>query len=193
MHTSPKGVYGDRVNVSFVAIVDDDDSGALSIVAKINNNDPWISNSVNSSDYAVILVPAFTHGRAGTVSASSTSSHAKAGGRGRAVMEAAAAVRGLSPGLRATTLSVVQGKVLDASAFGNTTANGLPPTFLGISLRETGDNTGIVLSTNASTAAPDVVAKAAVYRKREAGTLDKYGEWADVKDAIQTVLAWSFM
>ena len=175
------GTVGDRINVSFATTVDDRDSSLLTVCATVNEDDPWITNSVNKSDYAVIVVPDFTHGRVGTVSATHTG------------------VTGVSPGLRSTTVSVVHGNVIPAAAFGNTTAAGLPPTFIGVSLAglpkqgASAPLTPIILSTDGSVTAAEVVAKTAGYRAREAATLEKYGEWADVKDAVQTVLAWSFM
>jgi hypothetical protein len=50
------------------------------------------------------------------------------------------------------------------------------------------------LSTDATLSAADVTDKTAKYRAKELATLAKYGdEWGPVKDAVQTVLAWSFI
>ena len=51
----------------------------------------------------------------------------------------------------------------------------------------------VVMSTNPSHAAADVLSKTAAYRAMEAATLTKFGEWADVKDAMQSSLMWSFI
>ena len=49
------------------------------------------------------------------------------------------------------------------------------------------------MSTDGHATAASVIAKTKAHRAAELALLTKYGEWADVKDAIQTVLAWSFM
>ena len=38
-----------------------------------------------------------------------------------------------------------------------------------------------------------ITAKTKAYRAKEAATLDGWGEWGEVKDAMQTSLMWSFM
>jgi hypothetical protein len=123
-----------------------------------------------------VFVPAFAHGRVGSVLADSTR------------------VTGLSPGLRTTTVHLLAGTAIRSGAFGNGTANrsavGLPATFLGVSLAVAD---GVVVSTDSHATVSQLAAKTAAYRATEAATLDKYGTWADVKDAVQTVLAWSFM
>jgi hypothetical protein len=118
----------------------------------------------NASDYIIVLMPNFINGRAGTVSANSDS------------------VSGVSAGLRTSTLSLIAGTATSLSS------SRVPPTHLAVSLSTTHP---VVLSTNHSTTAADVIAKTAMYRKEELATLTKYGEWADVKDAVQTSLMWS--
>lgn len=52
----------------------------------------------------------------------------------------------------------------------------------------------MALATNAMETQESIVSKTAAYRAAERATLAPYGdEWADVKDAIQTALMWSFM
>ena len=53
------------------------------------------------------------------------------------------------------------------------------------------DAAPVVLSTAASETPAAVLAKTESYRKAELATLTKYGEWSDVKDAVQTSLMWS--
>ena len=105
-------------------------------------------------------------------------------------------VVGISPGLRTTTLHVIEGDVVATSTFGNATAAGLPATFLGISLAGTGSSgnnpansssssstakviagksyKSIVISTNKRAIASEVLSKTGAYRAREAGTLQMY-------------------
>ena len=64
----------------------------------------------------------------------------------------------------------------------------VPEIALGISLA-----TSIVLSTTAGDTAAAVAAKTSSYEAAEAKTLAEYGEWAEVKDAVQTSLMWSII
>ena len=50
------------------------------------------------------------------------------------------------------------------------------------------------LSTDNAATAEEIAAKSALYRTKEAATLDKYGPvWGEVKDAVQTSLMWSII
>ncbi len=52
----------------------------------------------------------------------------------------------------------------------------------------------LVISTNMSAIASDIIAKAIEFREKELMLLSQYGsEWKDVKDAVQTSLMWSLM
>ena len=53
-----RGVGGD-VNVSIATTVDTADSSQMTMTASINNNPA----QVNASDYLLMLIPNFTHGR----------------------------------------------------------------------------------------------------------------------------------
>ena len=129
--------------------------------------------SVNASDYVIVLMPNFTHGRVGQVSASSSG------------------VSGTSTGLRTTTINLVQGASINFAELNTTLLPTVPK--LGVSL-EHSDVEPVVLSTNTKDTAHSVLSKTAQYRQQEAATLDKYGtEWGEVADAIQTSLMWSFM
>lgn len=127
---------------------------------------------INISDYLLIVYPNFTNGRAGTVSAD------------------ASGISGISAGLRASHLSLIQGTaaraVVNASQL--TSQLGNNGAYLGVSLDKQ-----VVMSTDSHTTPGAVLAKTKAHRAAELATLEKYGEWVDVKDAIQTVLAWSFM
>lgn len=155
---------GGGINVSLATTLDPDDNSQLTLVAEVANPSSG-AGAVNRSDYLIVIYPNFTHGRTGTVSADSKG------------------ISGVSAGLRATTLSLIQG---DATTAAN--ASALPPTHLAVSLEN-----GAVFSTDSRATAPAVLARTTAHREQELAALTKYGEWAPVKDAIQTVLAWSFM
>ena len=121
---------------------------------------------LNASDYALILIPNFTNGRAGSVSANSHG------------------VSGLSAGLRSTTFSLVAGRSASLSS------PVLPSVHLAVPLSGTAP---VVLSTDSSASAAAVLARTSDYRAKELATLDKYGAWANVKDAVQTSLMWSLV
>ena len=113
-------------------------------------------------------------------------------------------VHGVSAGLRKSSLVLVQGTAaptppppappLAAGEAGH--GRGPPPPAppvvpsisLGVSLA-----TDIALSTDATMTAAAITAKTKAYRAKEAATLDGWGEWGEVKDAMQTSLMWSFM
>jgi hypothetical protein len=170
------GTGGGNVNVSIATTVDTTDSSQMTMTASVNNAD-----QVNASDFLLLLIPNFTHGRAGSVSADSKG------------------VSGVSAGLRKSTLSLIQGAatpvppppppmaVTNAVAVGSSPPQ-VPATVLGVSLATT-----VVLSTDGTMTAAAVATKTAAYRAKEAATLDGWGEWGEVKDAMQTSLAWSFM
>jgi hypothetical protein len=87
---------------------------------------------------------------------------------------------------RHTTIFLTHGESVNVSG-----TAGLPRgPMLGVSLGATDD---IVLSTSATMDADTARARARTYREREAATLAKYEEWAEVKDAMQTSLMWSFI
>ena len=153
----------DALNVSIATTVDENDNSQLTMTATINNPD----KVVNASDYTIVLMPNFTNGRAGTVSADSTG------------------VSGVSAGLRTSTLSLIAGTAVSLPS-----AQLLPPTHLVVSLSNTAP---VVLSTNRSSTPADVVAKTDAYRKAELAALTKYGEWGSVVDAVQTSLMWSLV
>ena len=50
-----------------------------------------------------------------------------------------------------------------------------------------------MLSTDAALDAAAVARRTEAHRAREAATLAPYGEWAEVKDAMQSSLMWSFI
>jgi hypothetical protein len=95
-------------------------------------------------------------------------------------------VTGISAGLRKSTLHLLQGSNITPP----TNSTELPLVYLGVVLSA---GAPVVLSTEEGTTPAAVVAKTEEYRAAEAATLTKYGEWAEVKDAIQSSLMWSFM
>ena len=138
----------------------------MTMTASINNNPA----QVNASDYLLMLIPNFTHGRVGTVSVDSKGVH------------------GVSAGLRKSSLVLIQGTAaptppppappLAAGEAGH--GRGPPPPAppavpsisLGVSLA-----TDIALSTDATMTAAAITAKTKAYRAKEAATLDGWGEW----------------
>ena len=152
----------DTLNVSIAATVDKTDDTKLTLTASVLNG----ATLANASDFAIILAPNFTNGRAGSVAADARS------------------VSGVSAGLRKTRLSLIAGTAPSlASPL-------LPTVFLPVQLSA---EAPVVLSTDASLSAAAVLAKTSAYRAAELATLDKYGEWGDVKDAVQTSLMWSLV
>ena len=87
-----RGVGG-NINVSLASTVDRSDNSSLTLVATVNN-----PSEINASDYLLLLIPNFTHGRGGSVSADSSG------------------VSGVSAGLRKSKLHLIQG-----------TASAIPP------------------------------------------------------------------
>jgi hypothetical protein len=175
------------LNVTIATTVDLADRSQLTMLATVNNGkntgmgSPRHNSAINRSDFALILIPEFTHGRAGRVGASAGSSASDAG------------VSGTAAGLRKRTLSLVQGRVVRPS-----NASGLlPHTYLGVSLQglsQASAPDAVVLSTDRTLSVAEVVNRTELYRSREAATLAKYGEeWSPVKDAVQSVLMWSFI
>ena len=122
--------------------------------------------AVNASDFAVVLLPNFTNGRSGLATASGHS------------------VNGISAGLRKSTLRLLVGEPVSLSS------PLIPPVHLMVGLS---DKAPVVFSTKESETPASVLAKTASYRKTELATLTKYGDWADVKDAVQTSLMWSLV
>ena len=80
------------INVTIATTVDYQDSGALTLVATVNDVADTVTNATNASDFALVVVPTFVHGRAGSVNATATS------------------VCGAAAGMRSSTLSVVKGR-----------------------------------------------------------------------------------
>ena len=154
---------GGNINVSLATTLDPADTSQLTLVADVIGSS---AGAVNKSDYLLVVYPNFTHGRAGSVAADSTG------------------VTGRSAGLRASKLSLIQGAATAATV----NASALPPTHLAVSLEHV-----VVFSTDSCATAAAVLARTAAHRGQELAALAKYREWAPVKDAIQTVLAWSFM
>lgn len=154
---------GGNLNVSIATTVDTADSSFLTMTATVNNP----SGTINVSDFMLMLSPTFEHGRAGTVHADNKS------------------ISGVSAGLRTSMLSLVQGrsgKLTNSSQVGGA--------YLAVGLST---SVPVVLSTDSTLSAATIAKKTVAYRSKEAATLDKYGEWADVKDAMQSSLMWSFM
>ena len=151
------------INVTWQATVRDGDSSQLTLLATLQSEDP--AHPVNVSDYALLLFPNFTHGRAGTVAANATS------------------VSGTGAGLRTTTVWLLEGRAVPVPQGGNVSGP-----CLGV---VAGAHGQIALSTDASMTAAAVQAQTLAYRQREVGGYERYGEWAVVKDAIQTALMWA--
>jgi hypothetical protein len=80
-----RGVGG-NINVSLVSTVDKADNSSLTLSATVNN-----PSTINASDYLLILVPNFTHGRGGVVRADSSG------------------VSGSAHGLRTSKLHLIKG------------------------------------------------------------------------------------
>ena len=152
----------DSLNVSIATTVDATDSSKLTMTATVLN----AHARLNASDYAIVLSPNFTNGRAGSVGANSHS------------------VTGISAGLRTSTLGLISGRAASLSS------PLLPSVHLAVSLSSTAP---VVLSTDTADSATAVVAKTATYRATELATLDKFGSWGAVKDAVQTSLMWSLV
>jgi len=159
---------GSGINISFATTVDTANGSLLTILVTTADESRL---KTNHSDYLLVLAPAFIHGRAGAVHADSRS------------------VAGMSPGLRNATLHLVQGQTSRAIV----NASALPPIYLGVDLAGTVAGGCVALSTDRGLSAAAMLAKTVAYREAEVATLLPYGpEWGEVKDAIQTVLMWSF-
>ena len=154
----------ETLNVSIATTVDKADNSQLTMTATVLNG----AQLANASDFAIILAPNFTNGRAGSVAAGRRS------------------VGGVSAGLRTTTLSLISA----SSSALSLTSPLLPATHLAVQLDA---KAPVVLSTNTGLSVTAVLTKTAAYRATERATLTKYGEWADVKDAVQTSLMWSLV
>ena len=165
---------GGNVNVSIAATVAGPGGAELTLTVGVNRACGGCA-AVDPADYVFVLQPNFTHGRAGTVAV---------GRHG---------VGGAGAGLRARTLALLAPHTaVDWSGL-NTSA--VPPgSRLGVSLSGA-DVAPVVLSTDPTAAtSAAVAARTAAHRAAEAKTLEPYGaEWGEVKDAMQTSLAWSFV
>jgi hypothetical protein len=135
---------GGNVNVSLSTTLSHADNSQLTLVADVVPSATGIS--VNRSDYLLVVYPNFTHGRAGTVAADSHG------------------ISGVSAGLRATTLSLIQGAATTAVR----NASVLPPAHLAVSLE-----TNVVFSTDRSMTAAAVLTQTEVHRAQELAALAK--------------------
>jgi hypothetical protein len=77
------------------------------------------------------------------------------------------------------------GSHLTGTAKPPTNRTGLPLVYLSVVLS---DSSPVVLCTAKTTTPAAAIAKTEQYRAAEAATLTKYGEWAEVKDAMQSSL-----
>lgn len=157
------------VNVSVAATVDSSDRSQLTLVATVVGE----AGGAAAEDIALLLVPRFSNGRAGSVSVDG------------------ARLTGVGAGLRTSTLTALQGRPFRLPAVPVNASVALPAVYLGATLNASAP---VVFSTAAAVSPAAVVAKTEAYRAAERRRLAKYGEaWADVKDAVQTSLMWSLM
>lgn len=101
----------------------------------------WLQ-AINASDFALILLPNFTHGRAGDVAATSSS------------------VRGASAGLRSRTLRLLQGAVLGVNCTSANATVDIPTPNLAVHL-DAGAPLVFTTDLDAATKPDDVIAKTA--------------------------------
>lgn len=148
-----------------VSIATTVEGAELTMTATVLNGREAGRGLINVSDYVLILQPNFTNGRAGSVSANSHG------------------VSGMSAGLRNSTLSLVAGRSISLTS----------PLLSSVHLAVPLSTAPVVLSTDSSSSAAAVLTRTSAYRAKELATLDKYGAWADVKDAVQTSLMWSLV
>lgn len=179
------------VNISIATTVDTGDRGKLTVVATVVGSST--KGSDVASDVAMLLIPRFTNGRAGRVSVSLSEKGIPA------------QLTGVGAGLRTTTVDIIQGSTFKLPATPVNKSVVLPAVYIGVDLAAgtpavvvaaAAQNSSTRAGTRTGARAPtpgDVVAKTRAYRATEAGRLAKYGEWADVKDAVQTSLMWSVM
>ena len=184
------------LNVSIATTVDIADNSKLTMVATVVNDSGNSSSSKgvgDSSDFALLLIPSFENGRAGSVSMTDD---------GKAII-------GVGAGLRGMAVRAIQGSTFRLPATPANRSVQLPSVYVGVEL--SASEPAVMVSADSTRAqqsqpqpqpqplplpsAAAVTAKTAQYRAREAATLQKtYGaEWADVKDAVQTALMWSLM
>lgn len=152
----------DALNVSIATAIN---GASLTLTATVLNGHDE-ETTFNASDFALILAPNFTNGRAGHVSATANS------------------VSGSAIGLRSSTLSLIAGRSTSLSS------PLLPHLHLAVPLSTVAP---VVLSSDARASATAVLARTSAYRQQELAKLAKYGAWADVKDAVQTSLMWSLV
>lgn len=153
------------MNISIAAAVLKEDSSQLALTVTVAPG-----SAANQSDFVAILVPAFVHGRAGAVDL--------VGGE----RSSAACVRGSGVGLRSRCI-----RLIGAAPVTLPVSAGLPSATLAASLGE-----GVLaFSTLSSDDLAAVRARMREYRAAEAATLQPYGAWSSVKDAMQTSLMWS--
>ena len=153
------------MNISIAAAVLKEDSSQLALTVTVAPG-----SAANQSDFVAILVPAFVHGRAGVVDL--------VGGE----RSSAACVRGSGVGLRSRCM-----RLIGAAPVTLPVSAGLPSATLAASLGE-----GVLaFSTLSSDDLAAVRARMREYRAAEAATLQPYGAWSSVKDAMQTSLMWS--
>ena len=155
--------------MSIAATVDNSDDSHLGLIVSLAPSDVAVTASVSSlfnmSDYALVVIPHFTHGRAGTTAANLSS------------------VSGAGYGLRTRCLSVLQGGVLAVNVTSVNTSVRVPVPNLALALDQ---STPLVLSTNTNDSPTNVIKRADTYRAAEVTKLWAYGkDWWEVKDAVQ--------
>eukprot|EP00936_MAST-01D_sp_MAST-1D-sp1_P001464 g1464.t1 len=161
---------GGNLNVSLEATASGSARQQLTLTATLND----VGDSGNASDFALLLFPNFTHGRAGEVGADNVS------------------VWGAAAGLRRTALHLLQGAAVPPESI-NASLPGMPHNapLLAVSL---GGMASITLSTNATDSATAVSLATAAARANEASRLLRYApHWHEVADALQTSLMWSLI
>ena len=166
---------GGGLNVSIAATVLKEDESQLALSVTVEPG-----SAQNASDFAVVLIPAFVHGRAGTIDSVDAPKDAAAS------RDAAAAagryICGHGAGLRSRCVRVLEGSSVELPA-----RAALPGAALAVSLATRNAS----FSTLASDDALTVRTRVAEYRSAEAALLTPYGEWASVKDSMQSRCAVS--
>lgn len=170
-------------NISIATAVDPEDNSQLTLVVQLvsssSADDSESENTDNTgnssstatthalapaSDVALLLIPSFANGRAGSVSASNTHK----------------TITAMAAGLRTSTLHVLQGDTFQLPATPVNASVALPSVYVGIEL--SGSSSPIVVTTNAKTTATAAISEVAASRAEEVRKLGKYGrEWSDVK------------
>ena len=161
---------GDGLNVTIAATVLKEDESQLSLLVTFEPN-----STQNASDFAVVLIPGFVHGRAGTIDLVDVEATSAATNR---------CIRGSGAGLRSRCVRALEGSTIALPV-----RAALPAATLAVSLATRTAS----FSTLASDSASIVRARVAEYRSAEAALLTTYGDWASVKDSMQSSLMWSMV